>query len=333
MIISVVSMPEGIARRTPVSEARERLAESGFLFVDAELPEEAPPGEQPIARLLGLEAEELPWLGRERESARAEFFGDTAAFVVPAIEAGRVVHLHVVATERYLVAVHRGPAGLVEGLVARFPHERPPDAVATLFLLLGEALETYRRSAVQALLEVEDLEDEMFRRRQPEQLYRLARLRRMAALLHHSLLPYQQAADEAVTRRVMSRKFQMEREQLAREYQRTLTLVLTDIESLQDAARRAFATYSSLVSGDQNGVINRLAIVSTIFLPLTFVTGFFGMNFAYLTDELESRAIFWLLAVGMQVAFLLIALYVLHRTRIWRMLHDEDHDAEDPDDP
>ncbi|MFE2552769.1 CorA family divalent cation transporter [Streptomyces sp. NPDC059355] len=328
MIVSVVSMPEGIARRTPVSEARDLLGRSRFLFVDAELPEEAPPGEQPIAHLLGLEAEDLAWLGRERESARAEFLGDAAAFVVPAVEAGQVVHLHVVATERYLVTVHRGPAGLVENLVARLPHERPPDAVATLFLLLGEALETYRRSAVQALLEVEDLEDEMFRQRKPEQLYSLARLRRTSALLHHTLLPYHQAAEEAITRRVLNRNFPEERQRLAREYQRVSRLVLTDIEALQEAARRGFATYSSLVSGEQNGVINRLAIVSTIFLPLTFLTGFFGMNFAYLTDELESRSIFWALAVGLQVVFLAGALYVLHRTRIWRRLHDESIDDE-----
>lgn len=324
MIVSVVAMPEGTVRRTPVSEARERLAESRFLFVDAELPAQAPPGEQPIAHLLGLEADDLPWLGRERESARAEFLGDAAAFVVPAIEAGQVVHLHVVATERYLLTVHRGPVAMVHGLIARLPHERPPDAVATLFLLLGEALETYRRSAVQALLEVEDLEDEMFHRREPEQLYRLARLRRTSALLHHTLLPYHQAAEEAITRRVLNPDFPQERQRLAREYQRMSKLVLTDIEALQEAARRGFGTYSSLVSGEQNGVINRLAIVSTIFLPLTFLTGFFGMNFAYLTDELESRVIFWVLAVGLQVLFLAGALYVLHRTRIWRRLHDDE---------
>ncbi|MFI6149543.1 CorA family divalent cation transporter [Streptomyces sp. NPDC051109] len=324
MIVSVVSMPEGVARRTPVSEARERLAESRFLLVDAELPEVAPPGEQPVAHLLGLEADDLAWLGGERESARAEFLGDSAAFVVPAIEAGEVVHLHVVATERYLVTVHRGPAGLVESLIARFPHERPPDAVAMLFLLLGEAVETYRRAAVQALLEVEDLEDEMFRQREPEQLYRLARLRRTAALLHHTLLPYHEAAEETLTRRVLNRNFPEERQRLAREYQRMSRQVLTEIEALQEAARRGFSTYSSLVSGEQNGVINRLAIVSTIFLPLTFVTGFFGMNFAYLTDELESGAVFWLLAVGLQVVFLVVALYVLHRTRIWRRLHDDE---------
>lgn len=329
MIVSVVSMPEGIMTRTHVSEARERLATSSFLFVDMELPEETAPGEQQVAHLLGLEAEDVEWLGREGEPARVEFLGDSAAFVVPAFEGGQAIHIHALVTERALVTVHRGPAALVESLTARLPHERPPDSVAMLFLLLDEALETYRRSAVQGLLEVEDLEDEMFRRRQPEQLYRLARLRRTAALLHHTLLPYQQSAEETMTRRALNRNFPVERQRLAREYQRTSRLVLTDITSLQEAARRGFGTYSSLVSGDQNGVINRLAIVSTIFLPLSFLTGFFGMNFAYLTNELESGAVFWLLAVGLNVVFLIAALYVLHRTQIWRMLHADEGDDGD----
>lgn len=144
------------------------------------------------------------------------------------------------------------------------------------------------------------------------------------ALLHHALLPCLQVTDEIFTRRMMNPGFPWERQKLARDYQHTPRLVLTDIESLQNSARRAFASYSSLVSGEQNSVINRLAIVSTIFLPLTFLTGFFGMNFSYLTDELESGDVFWLLAVGLQAAFLLIALYALHRTRIWRKLRDDD---------
>ncbi|WP_053677195.1 CorA family divalent cation transporter [Streptomyces sp. XY66] len=176
---------------------------------------------------------------------------------------------------------------------------------------------------------MEDLENEMFRQRQPEQVYRLARLRRTAALLHHTLLPYHRVTEETVTRRMMSGSVPEERQRLVREYQRTAGLVLTDIESLQEAARRAFSSYSSLVSADQNGVINRLAIVSTIFLPLTFLTGFFGMNFTYLTDEMEGEAVFWLLAVGLQVAFLVIALYTLHRTGLWRRLRDEDGGLDD----
>ncbi|MFJ6482537.1 CorA family divalent cation transporter [Streptomyces sp. NPDC091682] len=325
----MLSMPEGTLTCGHVSEARARLATSRFLFVDVELPEDGAPDEPPLARLLGLEAEDLAWLGRKGESARAEIFGESGAFVVPAVDVDRVIHVHALVTERYLVTVHRGSAPLIGNVTARFPLESPPDSVAMLFLLLDEAMETYRRAAVQALLEVEDLEDAMFRRRGPEQLYRLSRLRRTAALLHHTLLPYHRVAEESVTRRVMNRGFHQERQQLVREYRRTANLVLADIESLQETARRAFGSYSSLVSGDQNGVINRLAVVSTIFLPLTFLTGFFGMNFAYLTDELESGAVFWLLAVGLQVVFLLVALYVLHRTRLWRMLREDDSDPDD----
>ncbi|MFE6906597.1 magnesium transporter CorA family protein [Streptomyces erythrochromogenes] len=325
-----MSMPDGTLTRAHASEARERLATSAFLLVDVELPEgAAPPAGPSLADLLGLEAADLAWLGQEGESARAEFLGDSAAFVVPVVEGGQVFHIHAVVTERYLVTVHRGAARLIRSITARFPAERPPDAVAMLFLLLDEALETYRGAAVQALLDVEDLEDEMFRRRQPEQVYRLARLRRTAALLHHTLLPYLRVTDETVTRRMMSGSFPEERERLVREYQRTARLVLTDIESLQEASRRAFGSYSSLVSADQNGVINRLAIVSTIFLPLTFLTGFFGMNFAYLTDEIEGGAVFWLLAVGLQVAFLAVALYTLHRTGLWRRLRDEEGGLDD----
>ncbi|MFC9752243.1 CorA family divalent cation transporter [Streptomyces sp. NPDC056921] len=318
----MVSMPEGTVAHTHVSEARERLATSRFLLVDIELPEDEPPGEQPVAHLLGLETEDVAWLGRAGESARVEFLGDSAAFVVPMVQGARITHVHAFVTERYLITVHRGPAEPVRSLIATLPHERPPDSVATLFLLLEEALDTFRRSAVQALLEVEDLEDEMFQHRIPQHVYRLARLRRRGALLHHALLPYLQVTDEIFTRRMMNPGFPEERQRLARDYQHTARLVLTDIESLQNSARRAFASYSSLVSGEQNSVINRLAIVSTIFLPLTFLTGFFGMNFSYLTDELESRDIFWLLAVGLQAVFLVVALYALHRTRIWRKLRD-----------
>lgn len=328
MIVTIVSMPEGVVAPAHVAEARERLAAASFLLVDVELPEEAPEGEPPLAHQLGLEPEDLAWLGRVGETVRAEYLGDRAGFVAPVIvEADRVTQVHVFVTERYLVTVHRGPIGLLRSLVARLPHERPPDTVAVLFLLLQEALETFRRAAVQALLAVEDLEDAMFEQRRPEQVYRLALLRRHAALLHHTLLPYLQVVDETMTRRVMSPSFPEERKQQTYAFQQQARLVLTDIESLQDATRRAFTSYSSLVSGEQNGVINRLAIVSTIFLPLTFITGFFGMNFTFMTDELESKAVFWLLAVGFQAIVLLIALYVLHRTRLWRKLRDDDGGA------
>ncbi|MGW0206387.1 CorA family divalent cation transporter [Streptomyces sp. NPDC003233] len=256
---------------TEVSEARERLAVDSFLPVDVELPQDAPAQVPSIAEQLGLDGEELDWFGREGEPARAEFLGDRAAFVVPVVYEDEIAHLHVVVTERFLATVHWGQAGLAKSITAALRHERLDDTVAVLFLLLQEALDTFRRAAVQALLESEELEDDMFEGRRPEHVYRLAQLRRRSALLHHALRPYLQAVDEILTRRMMSPSFPEERQ------------------------RRAQG-----------------------------LTGFFGMNFTFLTNRLETRDEFWLLAVGLQAVVLLGSIYVLHRTRIWRRLLDED---------
>ncbi|MEV5956433.1 CorA family divalent cation transporter [Streptomyces sp. NPDC051987] len=329
MIVTMVSVPDGGTTTISLPEARRRLTTDPFLLLGVELPEEEGPAEGlaevPVVRRLGLDDEDLEWFGRPDASARAEFLGDTAAFAVPVVHQGRVAHVHALASERFLVITHWGRrAGLARAVTAQVRRERPHDTVATLFLLLQEALTTFRRAAVDALLQVEELEDDMFQRRRPEQVHRLSQLRRHSAVLHHALLPYLQGVDEVITRRMMSSDFPAERQRLAQEFQRAARLVLADIESLQEATRRAFASYGSLVAGEQNGVINRLTIVSVIFLPLSFLTGFFGMNFEFLTNRLETRDEFWLLAVGLQLVAVVGSLFLLHRSRIWRRLRDEE---------
>jgi magnesium transporter len=45
-----------------------------------------------------------------------------------------------------------------------------------------------------------------------------------------------------------------------------------------------------------------VSVVATIFVPLTFVTGFFGMNFGWLVDQIDSPIAFWLLGFGVPIA-------------------------------
>ena len=51
-----------------------------------------------------------------------------------------------------------------------------------------------------------------------------------------------------------------------------------------------------------NETIYWLTVVATIFLPLTFVTGFFGMNFGWMVDRIDSFLAFLLLGIGASVA-------------------------------
>lgn len=54
------------------------------------------------------------------------------------------------------------------------------------------------------------------------------------------------------------------------------------LESLRELAQSVMEVQLALVERHQNTVIQRLTFLSTIFLPLNFLTGFFGMNFTHL---------------------------------------------------
>jgi len=55
--------------------------------------------------------------------------------------------------------------------------------------------------------------------------------------------------------------------------------------------------YLAVVAERQANRISQLTVVSTVFLPLTFLTGFFGMNFGWMNDHVGSPLAFLLLGL------------------------------------
>ncbi len=63
--------------------------------------------------------------------------------------------------------------------------------------------------------------------------------------------------------------------------------VIENIETFRDMSASLLETYLSSLSNKLNEVIKLLTVISTIFIPLTFLAGVYGMNFRYM-PELES---------------------------------------------
>jgi len=57
-------------------------------------------------------------------------------------------------------------------------------------------------------------------------------------------------------------------------------------------------------------------VIASLFLPLSFLTGFYGMNFAYLTTVLEPPYVAFAIGVGTMLIAIGIQLY-LFRRRGW----------------
>jgi magnesium transporter len=88
------------------------------------------------------------------------------------------------------------------------------------------------------------------------------------------------------------------------------------VDSLRDLLSSAMDVYLSTVSNNLNLRITRLTVFATLFLPLTFITGFFGMNFAFLVAHIAPAWTFWLLAVAVMLATTAGQLWY-YRSRGW----------------
>jgi magnesium transporter len=89
--------------------------------------------------------------------------------------------------------------------------------------------------------------------------------------------------------------------QFLRDVNDHLKLVNEEVVALRDVLATVLQANMAVISNQQNEIsvrqnetMKQLTLVATIFLPLSFITGFFGMNFGWLTGHITS---FWVFAV------------------------------------
>jgi magnesium transporter len=92
---------------------------------------------------------------------------------------------------------------------------------------------------------------------------------------------------------------------------------MTDaLDSQRDLLAGLTDVYLSTISNRLNVVMKQLSVVAGVFLPLTFLTGFFGQNFPWMVENIGGAAAFWILGIGLQVAAV-AGLLVWFRRRGW----------------
>jgi len=91
---------------------------------------------------------------------------------------------------------------------------------------------------------------------------------------------------------------------------------LEQIDITRDLVNSTLDIHLASQSHRQNEVSKQLTIIATIFLPLTYITGFFGQNFGWMVNNVVSPQIFWGLGVGSQVATVIV-LFWYFRFKKW----------------
>jgi magnesium transporter len=92
--------------------------------------------------------------------------------------------------------------------------------------------------------------------------------------------------------------------------------VTEQVDSIRDLLNSTLDIHLSSEAHRQGEVSKQLTIIATIFLPLTYITGFFGQNFGWMVGNITTARDFWWLGIGAQVVTLAL-LVVFFRRRGW----------------
>ena len=90
--------------------------------------------------------------------------------------------------------------------------------------------------------------------------------------------------------------------------------IIDAMESYREMISGMLDVYLSSISNKMNSVMKVLTIIATIFIPLTFIAGIYGMNFTYM-PELEWRCAYPAILVVMSVVF--IGMIVYFKRKNW----------------
>lgn len=92
--------------------------------------------------------------------------------------------------------------------------------------------------------------------------------------------------------------------------------IVDQVDATRDMANSALDVQLAVTANRQNEVAKQLTVIATIFLPLSFITGFFGQNFGVILNHIKGAASFWIFGVATELA-VVVALILVFRWRRW----------------
>ncbi|HEX2735167.1 MAG TPA: magnesium/cobalt transporter CorA [Polyangiaceae bacterium] len=192
----------------------------------------------------------------------------------------QLFELHAFLGQNYLVTVHTGEIPAVSrlwsrGCSAQSPLERGPDF---LYYLIADALVDEGFPILDRIGdEIEELENEVLLRPQRDDFARIFELKRVLVQMRKVLTPQRDMIAMLARRgdaRVSDRTALYFRDIFDH-----LVRLSESIEANRDLLGNSVDAYLSSVSNRTNEVMKYLTVLSAVFLPLSFIVGFFGQNF------------------------------------------------------
>ncbi|HEY8736598.1 MAG TPA: magnesium/cobalt transporter CorA [Candidatus Dormibacteraeota bacterium] len=300
----------------PTAQALETALEAndqGF-WLDIENPDE--PDYALLQEIFHFHPLTLEDIRHENQRPKLEEYGEYSfAVLFTADWSGQELKIrehHLYISKRYLVSVHLEPSPELEQIHQRLKAtpELTKKGLPFLFYLVVDKLVDEVFTVIDQLDAATDtLEDAILARDNREALGQIYGLKRAVVDLRKVLGAqrdlFQRLTTQSLDEQEMTLYFRDVYDHVVRQYE--------TVDSLRDLLTSAMDVYLSTVSNRLNEIMRRLTVIATLFMPLTFITGFFGMNFLWLVNHISTFGAF-MVGIGLMVATLMAQFLYFRRS-------------------
>ena len=232
-----------------------------------------------------------------------------------------VAEVHCFITTQYIITMHQGdcPAlGTVrDRLTAHHFADNAPRQVVVFYLVMDTLVDSFFPVLADFDDAIDDLEGAILKTPTEEQLGTLFDMKRQIMAIRKVITPQRDMISSLNSGMVAIPGMTDQGAAYFRNLYDHLIRISDLVDSYRDLLSGAMDTHISTVSNRLNVVMKQLAIIATVFLPLSFLTGFFGQNFGLLVNHfLVHSWTFWAFGIGLEIAAV-AGLMTLFRRRGW----------------
>jgi len=227
----------------------------------------------------------------------------------------RLVEIHCFYSQRFLVTAHRDEAPAFAEVRDRY--EQRKQRIRRPSLLLYRIVDALVDSFFPILADFDDrideLEDAIFLRADDRQLQEIFGMKRLLVGMRKVVTPQRDMFAALMGGIGQLPGFRDDDERYFRDVYDHLIRISDLIDSYRDLLTGAMDVYLSTMSNRLNGVTKQLAVIATIFLPLSWLTGFFGQNFGWEVRNISGWGSFATLGIGTELVALVLLLAYFKR--------------------
>jgi magnesium transporter len=255
-----------------------------------------------------------------QQRPKLEVYGDSLFIVIkPTIYVAaehdvQVGEILLFVGKTFIVSVRHGKPGELIGV--RKAIEARPDLLrlgpsAVVYAILDSVVDGYRKVAIDMEDQIEDeIEAEVLLpngKIGPDEIYTM---KREVLEFHAAVAPLLEPLERLARQRVGLVNDTIA--QYLNDVQDHLLKVVADVHRFRELLANAMELHLSSTSARLNQTLSQLTLIASLFLPLTFLSGFFGMNFGWLVDHIGSFSAF-AAAVGVMAASVIVQMVVFWR--------------------